>query len=311
MPLAIIGVHHRNVQPVCQLGDSGGGMAAHSPGTGQDHRVLCLADQLPGGGNVGGVGVKVVQLLTLQRHGISGHLGNVLGQVDVGGTGFALFGVLEGQPHDLAHRVRTDDLLGALCDGLKHGGQIQVLMAGQLHPVGAHLPGNGHQRCTVQIGICHAGDKVGGTGAKGGKAYAGPAGQAAIDIGHKGSALLVTHRDEPDMAVADGKHQIQRLLAGGAEHHVHAFRFQTVHKDLCGRFLFFLHLVNTPIIHKKQKGSAARWGHTAFADTILPFLATFHKSQFPQKVQGDMQQGACGHRLLCPECAEQRFGAIV
>ena len=32
----------------------------------------------------------------------------------------------------------------------------------------------------------------------------------------------------------------------------------------------------------------------------------------PQKeVQGDMQQGACGHRLLCPECAEQRFGAIV
>ena len=102
-------------------------MAAHSPGTGQDHRVLCLTDQLPGGGNVGGVGVEVVQLLTFQRHGISGHFGNVLGQVDVGGTGFALFGVLEGQPHDLAHRVRTDDLLGALSDGLKHGGQIQYL----------------------------------------------------------------------------------------------------------------------------------------------------------------------------------------
>ena len=30
-----------------------------------------------------------------------------------------------------------------------------------------------------------------------------------------------------------------------------------------------------------------------------------------KKVQGDMQQGACGHRLLCPECAEQRVGAIV
>jgi hypothetical protein len=257
--------------------------AADSPGTGQDHRVLCLADQLPGGGNVGGVGVKVVQLLTLQRHGISGHLGNVLGQVDVGGTGFALFGVLEGQPHDLAHRVRTDDLLGALCDGLKHGGQIQVLMAGQLHPVGAHLPGNGHQRCTVQIGICHAGDKVGGTGAKGGKAYAGPAGQAAIDIGHKGSALLVTHRDEPDMAVADGKHQIQRLLAGDAEHHVHAFRFQTVHKDLCGRFLFFLHGMFTLLFLENRKKAVQPVGATLPLQTLFyrfwrhSTRANFHK----------------------------------
>ena len=30
-----------------------------------------------------------------------------------------------------------------------------------------------------------------------------------------------------------------------------------------------------------------------------------------QKVQGDVQQGTGGHRLLCPECAEQRFGTIV
>ena len=73
------GVDHRDVQPVGQLGDGSGGVAAHRAHTGQDDWVLCLADQLPGGSDVGGVGVEVVQLLALQRYGVGGHLGNVLG----------------------------------------------------------------------------------------------------------------------------------------------------------------------------------------------------------------------------------------
>ena len=62
-------------------------------------------------------------------------------------------------------------------------------MAGQLHPVGAHLSRDRHQRCAVQIGIRHAGDKIGGTGAQGGQADTGPAGQAAVDVRHKVRAL--------------------------------------------------------------------------------------------------------------------------
>ena len=50
------------------------------------------------------------------------------------------------------------------------------------HPVSADLARDGHQRRTVQISIRHTGDKVGGTGAKGGQADAGPAGQTAIAI---------------------------------------------------------------------------------------------------------------------------------
>ena len=177
-----------------------------------------------------------MELLPLQGNCIGGHLGDVLGQVDMSRTGLALFRVLEGQPHDLAHRVGADDLLGALCDGLEHRRQVQILMAGQLHPVGAHLSRDRHQRCAVQIGVRHAGDKVGGTGAQGGQADTGPAGQAAVDIRHKGRALLMAHRDEPDLAVTDGKHQVQSLLAGDAEHHIHALGFQTIYQHLRGRF---------------------------------------------------------------------------
>ena len=91
------------------------------------------------------------------------------------------------------------------------------------------------------------------------------------------------------MAVADGKHQIQCLLAGDAEHHVHAFRFQTVHKDLCGRFLFFLHLVNTPIIHKKQKGSAARWATLPLQTLFYRFWRHSTRANFHKKC--GMQRG--------------------
>ena len=271
------------MQPVGHLGNSSGGVAAHRPGSGQDHRIFCLTDELSGGCNVGGVGIKVVQLLPFQRYGIGGHLGNVLGQVDVSGTGLALLCVLEGQPHDLPHRVRPDDLFGALGDGLEHGGQVEILVAGQLHPVGAYLPGDGNQRRTVQISIGYAGYKVGGTGAKGGKAHACPAGQAAIDIGHKGSALLVAHRDKADAAVPDGKHQVQRFLAGNAEHHIHAFCFQTVHQHLCGGFCFFLHRMVTPIIHKKEKAVQPAGATLPLSDFIVIDSAAMHKSKIVQK----------------------------
>ena len=269
------GVHHRDVQPVCHLGNSGSGMAAHRPGTYQNDRFLCLADELPGGSNVGGVCVDLVQMLSLQRHGIDRHLGDVLGQVDVGSTGLALFGVLEGKPHDLAHGIRADDLLGTLGDGLEHGGQVQILVAGQLHPVGAHLSGDGNQRCAVQIGVCHAGNKIGGTGSKGGKTHSGTSGKASVHICHKGSALLMAYRDKADMAVPDGKHQVQRFLAGDAEHHVHTFGFQTVHQHLCGGFCFFLHRINTPIVHKKQKRRCNPFGAT------LPLSASFYRFLLP------------------------------
>ena len=159
-------------------------------------------------------------------------------------------------------------------------------MAGELHPVGAHLAGDGHQRRAVQIGVGHAGNEVGGTGAEGGQADACPAGEPAVDIGHEGGTLLVPHRDESDVAVPDGEHQVQRLLTGDAEHHIDALRFQTVHEDLRGVFLLFLHFMRTLLSFiKKKKGSAAPLGHTAFVESIVADLARFDKSEISQKAQ--------------------------
>ena len=196
-----------------------------------------------------------MHLLALERHSVGGHFCDILGQVDMGRARLALFGVLEGQPHDLAHRVGADDLLRALGDRLKHRGQVKVLVAGELHPVGADLARDGHQRRTVQISIRHTSDKVGSTGAKGGQADAGPAGQTAIDIRHKSRTLLVAHRDEAYLAVSNRKHQIQRLFARNAKHHINALSFQTVHQHLRSRF-HFLHFLSLP--KRKRQRSPMR-----------------------------------------------------
>ena len=128
-------------------------------------------------------------------------------------------------------------------------------MAGELHPVGADLSGDGHQRRTVQISIRHTGDKVGSTGAKGGQADAGPAGQTAIDIRHKSRTLLVAHRDEAYLAVSNRKHQIQRLFARNTKHHIDALSLQTVHQHLRSRF-HSLHFLSLP--KRKRQRSPMR-----------------------------------------------------
>ena len=140
-------------------------MAADRPGAGQNYRVLSLADDPACCCDVGGVGVQIMDLLALQGDCIGRHFGDVLGQVDVGGAGFAVLGIFEGQTDNFAHRIRQDDLLGTLGDGCIHGRQVQVLVAGQLHFIGAHLARDGHQGSAVQVGVGHAGDQVGGAGA--------------------------------------------------------------------------------------------------------------------------------------------------
>ena len=236
-------------------------MGAHRAGAHQNDRIFSFTDDFACRRDMSRIRIEVMHLLALEGHCVGGHLGNVLGQVDVGGTRLSFFGVLERQPDDLAYRVRADDLFGTLGDGLKHGGQIQILVAGQLHPVGAHLPRDGHQRRTIQISICHARDQVGGTGAQRGQADTGPPGQTAIDIRHKGRALLMTHRNKTNFAVPDGEHQVQCLLARDAEDHIDSLGFQTVYQHLgCRSHLSFLFHSYFPRFDTNAKGSAAPIG---------------------------------------------------
>ena len=124
-------------------------------------------------------------------------------------------------------------------------------MARQLHPVRADLSGDGDQRRTVQISICYTGNKVGRARAKGRQADTCTSGQTAIDICHKCRALLMAHRDEPDMAVTDGEHQIERFLARNTKHYIDAFGLETIHKHLRRGFCCFLHLSYPPYKRKR------------------------------------------------------------
>ena len=235
---------------------------------------------------MGGICVQIVNLLTLQGNSVGRHFGNVLGQIDMGGAGLAILGIFESQADNFAYRVGQNDLFGTFGNRGIHSGQIQVLMAGQLHLVGAHLAGNGHQRRAIQIGIGHAGDQIGGTGTQCGKTDAGPAGETAVDICHKSGALLMAHRNKTNMAVTDGEHQVQCLFAGDAKHNIDTFGFQTVHQDLGGCFLLLLHLLIAPVafmISKQKRRCCPIPGSAAFANLIVMDLLGLHKSQFSQK----------------------------
>jgi hypothetical protein len=62
----------------------------------------------------------------------------------------------------------------------------------------------------------------------------GFAGEAAVNVGHKGRALLVPCRDELDGAVEERIHDIDVLLARHAENIFDPFILEAFYKQLCG-----------------------------------------------------------------------------
>ena len=74
--------------------------------------------------------------------------------------------------------------------------QVEDLVAFLVQPRRRALAGDGDDRRAVHVGVGHAGDQVGGTRPQRGQADAGAAGQAPVDIGHEGRALLVVGGDE-------------------------------------------------------------------------------------------------------------------
>jgi hypothetical protein len=113
-----------------------------------------------------------------------------------------------------------------LADRAKQLHQVEVLMALLVHAGGGGLARDGHYRRTVHVRVGHAGDQVGGARPQCGQAHARPAGQAPIDVGHEGRALLVPHGDEADAAIQQRVHDIEVLLAGQPEDVFHSLVFQ-------------------------------------------------------------------------------------
>ena len=215
--LAHHGLDHGDVQALGHGAHRLAGLAAHRAGTGQDDRALGLGDEPGRLDDARGVGVELGRLLLAQGARRAGHVGHVLGQVDVGGAGFGGLGVLEGEAADLGHRVRAHDHLAAFGDGREHGREVEVLVARELHLLTRDLARDGHERRAVEEGVGHAGHEVGGARPQGRETHAGVAREATEDVGHEGGALLVARGDEANVGVLEREHEVEVLLARNAE----------------------------------------------------------------------------------------------
>ena len=161
----------------------------------------------------------------LRRH-------HVLGQLDVRGARLLGLGDLERLAHDLGDDRRVGEARVPLGDRPHHAQQVDVLVRLLVHALEVALAGERHERRAVEVGVGHRGDEVQRPGAERAEADAGVAGEAAVDVGHVGAALLVADRDELDRRARQRLVQVERLLAGDAEHVPDALGLEALDEDV-------------------------------------------------------------------------------
>ena len=138
-------------------------------------------------------------------------------------TRLLILSVFKSQTCNLCHCIRANDLFGTLRYRSKHGGQIQILMTGQLHLIRAYLTCNGNQGRTIQESICHTGYQIGSARTECRQTYTCSACQPSIYICHKGCSLLVSGIYKMNTTLLNGKHQIQCLFSGDAKYSIYTF----------------------------------------------------------------------------------------
>src|SRR5690606_31818552 len=116
----------------------------------------------------------------------------------------------------------ADNLAGELGQRAHHVDHVDDLELALLGGLDRLLPGDHHHRHGAELGVGGGGDEVGGTGAEGGHAHAGVAGQAAIGGGHEAGGLFVPVDDQLDLRAAQRFEQVQVFLAGNGEYILHA-----------------------------------------------------------------------------------------
>ena len=88
------------------------------------------------------------------------------------------------------------------------------------------------ERRAVEVGVRHRGHKVEhGARAERAEADAGVAGEAAVDAGHVGAALLVADRHELDRRARKRLVQVERLLSGDPEDVLDALGLEALDED--------------------------------------------------------------------------------
>ena len=161
--------------------------------------------------------------------------GEVLGQLDVGRTRLLELGDPERLADDLRDRARLLDPLVPLRDRLQHPHDVDELVRLLVELVETGLAGDRDHRRAVEEGVGDAGDEVRRARPEGRHGHRGPAGQAAVDVGHERGALLVAGRDVAD---ADSRGErvedVHRLLAGDREDVLAALRGEAVDEEVGG-----------------------------------------------------------------------------
>ena len=154
-------------------------------------------------------------------------LASVFREIDEAGTGLLRLRLLEGLAYDLRNDFRFTNLGAVFGYGAKEVDKFKMLVALFVHARGGYLARDGNHGRLIHVGIRNPGDQVGSPRAQGSQRYACFSGQTPVDIGHEGSPLFMTRRDETNLAVEQDLHHIDVFLARYAEDAFDAFIFQT------------------------------------------------------------------------------------
>ena len=203
--------------------------------SGQDHRPLGALQQ-------GGRAMQLARHRLDQRPGAAWHrpagdlaLHHVVGQLEVGRPRLLPLGHRERLAHRLGDDRRVVDARVPLRHRLHHPDDVDVLVALLVHLGEAGLAGQRHHRRPVEVCVGEPGHEVRRPGPERPQAHAGLARQAAVRVGHERGALLVAHGDEGDLARrVERVVQVERLLAGDAEHVPDALVLEAVHEQVRG-----------------------------------------------------------------------------
>ena len=129
---------------------------------------------------------------------------------------------------------RLADLRRIFGDRLEQLHEVEDLVAFLVQPCGRPLSRNGHDGCTIHVGVGDAGNEVRRPRTQSRQANARTSGEPPVDVCHEGRALLMARGDETDGAVEERIQHVDVLFAGHAEDVLNLLILETSNEKLCG-----------------------------------------------------------------------------
>lgn len=135
--------------------------------------------------------------------------------------------------HHLGHGSRREYGVGPFRDRLEHRLEVHDLVRFFVDPIEPDLGGDRHQWAGVGLGVGNAQQQIDGPWPQRGGADSSLACEAAVDVGHKRRALLVSSQDEADLFRSRySSDELDVLLSGDAENVLDPFILQARHNKL-------------------------------------------------------------------------------